>query len=292
MNEKYERTVEIAEMVEEKLENVFAAPYESLINNGIKVHGVAIKQLGQNFGVIIYIDGYLDDHFTDSKIAEQVIKHWNSSKTDPKIEDFAEKMLDFEEIKDCFRLRLINKKANLELLETVPHVEFLDLAVIVAIEIDDDYSTKVTDKLLKCLNIPFETAYERAKIAFRTEKSRVWYRPIDDSEHSFMTAILSNERANQGAIRIRDDEILCEIAQKIGDDLIGFPMSVHEFMLIPARESSKWKGGFDELSYMIQAINLEHIPPEEVLSDHPYFYKRGVGWSYSKEDFAVKNRRF
>ena len=60
---------------------------------------------------------------------------------------------------------------------------------------------------------------------------------------------------------------------RLGADYYVLPSSVHEVMIVPD------DGGFDsgELEEMVREINATQVAPEEVLSDHIYYYNCGEG---------------
>ena len=67
-------------------------------------------------------------------------------------------------------------------------------------------------------------------------------------------------------------EFIKNFASEIQADLYIFPSSVHEIIIVPA------KNGHDraELLRMVCEINASQVSPEEVLADTVYFYQRSL----------------
>ena len=53
-------------------------------------------------------------------------------------------------------------------------------------------------------------------------------------------------------------------------DLFILPSSIHEVILVPARTGICKR----ELDQMVKEVNQEAVDPEEILSDHAYYYHR------------------
>ncbi|MCQ2512950.1 MAG: DUF5688 family protein, partial [Lachnospiraceae bacterium] len=56
----------------------------------------------------------------------------------------------------------------------------------------------------------------------------------------------------------------------VNADLYIIPSTVHEIILVPAKPNVSR----EELDQIIHSINKEEIKPQDVLSDHSYFYSR------------------
>ena len=66
--------------------------------------------------------------------------------------------------------------------------------------------------------------------------------------------------------------LLSDIAAQLDSDFYIIPSSVHEVLLIPSEHIFSKK----ELSTMIQEVNDTQLLPEEILSDHAYYYSRST----------------
>lgn len=73
----------------------------------------------------------------------------------------------------------------------------------------------------------------------------------------------------QGAICLLYDGILDQIWKFLKEDYYIIPSSIHETLIVRASEAD-----VDKLNEIIQEVNHSAVSPEEVLSDHAYFYAR------------------
>ncbi len=82
--------------------------------------------------------------------------------------------------------------------------------------------------------------------------------------------VLTNRQRLNGACCILYQDVLKQVAGRLGDSLYILPSSIHEVIAIPASASGNPK----ELSQLVQEINIAEVAPEEILSDHAYYYDR------------------
>ena len=82
--------------------------------------------------------------------------------------------------------------------------------------------------------------------------------------------ILTNSRKTYGACSILYPEVLEQVAEQMEGDIYLIPSSVHEMLALPKEQE---RSG-EELQAMIAEVNSTEISPEEVLSDHLYFFSR------------------
>lgn len=82
--------------------------------------------------------------------------------------------------------------------------------------------------------------------------------------------VLSNKDRCFGAAVLLYKDALKNVADILQDDYYILPSSVHELIIIPKLKSV----GKDELTLMVKDVNATQLEPEEILSDHAYFYSR------------------
>ena len=82
--------------------------------------------------------------------------------------------------------------------------------------------------------------------------------------------VLTNQNKLNGASCILYEHLLELFADRLGADLYILPSSVHEVILIPATSDTS----FAELSRMVKEVNETQVSPEEILSDHVYYFSR------------------
>lgn len=191
----------------------------------------------------------------------------------------------FETAREMLRLHLVNKEKNKESLEEVPHIDYLDMSIVPYLLVkkgnDARLSSAVTPKLLEMWAadplIVLQTALEntlkmhRAELMDMSELLTKFYRmPEGACIGRDIMYVLSNEDHLDGAIVITYKGLLEEIAEKLGDDLILIPSSVHEFMLLRKSDCKDYKG----LKELVWETNTTLVKPEETLSDSLYLYER------------------
>lgn len=102
-------------------------------NNGICLHGLSIFLQDNPNGVTptIYLDEFYERYMSGVSLSEtmqEIIKTYETHivKEDVSMEFF----LDYEKVRDRVVYKLINYQMNEELLKEIPHISFLDLAVV------------------------------------------------------------------------------------------------------------------------------------------------------------------
>ena len=190
---------------------------------------------------------------------------------------------DFGQIRRNLFYRLINYKENQELLSSVPYTRFLDLAKVYYA--DCQIGETVGSILIHHKYIEEWGITEDELIAAAEENTPILYpvklKPLssvlglgDDicplpgmSGHMF---VLSNTENQNGAASVCYKDVLDNFSQKIKDDLVVLPSSVHETILLPLQE----KSNLDSLKEMVYDINRTVLDRSEFLSDNVYVYNR------------------
>lgn len=255
-------------------------------NNGVTYLGVNIND-GSRVAPIIYLNSFYE-RFSEGEDIESIVEHiisvYRANHTMPGnfcVEDF----MDFEKVKPYLSCKLINADSNKELLKDVPHVIFLDLALVFmfANHTDDGcgYSILIKREHLKNWNV---TEDEIAELAIRNIKDNVLVKSMADLMREMMgndvidiappeqisMTVISNKTKQYGAVHILDTELLKEYADKEETDLIILPSSVHECILVPMSDEVN----ITEMASMVREVNATQLQAEEILSDHPYIYSR------------------
>ena len=204
--------------------------------------------------------------------------------------------MDLGQFKDKVIMCLVNTEQNRELLEDVPNRAFQDLSVIYQWVIDSAPnaidSIIVSNKLAEIAGMTEEQLFQCAVHNTRrispvsiTSVSDVLGRPLEgvdipqeireEMERACHVAenmwIIGNSRGVHGAVSMLYEENLHRLAEKIGDDLIILPSSIHEVIAIPAAME---RGGMANLAEEVRSINMGELELEERLSNSVYHYDR------------------
>ena len=177
------------------------------------------------------------------------------------------------------------EKENRELLEQMPCIRFLDLAVIfyclIAVGEEGTASVAVKSEYRKVWDITLPQIYEQAKINTPKLLPYVLQTMLEvlgelcdgmDTSGAVPMYVLTNQLRMNGAACILYPDVLRECSRKIGGDLLILPSSIHEVILMPDHGN----GNRAELREMVEEINQTQLEAEEVLSGQVYRYERNT----------------
>lgn len=298
-------TCAVEEQVNNKMSGgVKARLYTAVKNNGTERTGVLIEAPGINISPTIYLENYYEDYRNGvpvEKIAGDIITFYSSVRQEKSWD--SRKILDYSGIREQIVFKLINTEQNRMLLDTVPHIDFLDLSIVfyVLLEITEEgtASMTVTQEHMRQWGISteqiWENAAENVKQLLPAEFFTMNYAlkeilrkglgadrdQSDDSENLLGNDscvrdgmyVLTNNMRNYGAACIMYPHIQGMIWNILQTDYYVLPSSVHEVIIIPCHKSITC----EELDEMIQDINETQVDAEEVLSNHAYLYERSSG---------------
>lgn len=202
----------------------------------------------------------------------------------------------FSNAEEKIVMALINTQQNSELLEGVPHREFLDLSIVyrlvTGIEGGVVYSALLNNAHAEQLGMDEEQMYGAARENTRRILPPVVKNMDDVICGIFMPEGMPEELAGQmageimpsgslyvvtnsctvnGAVSMLYEDKLHEIAESIGDDLYILPSSIHEVIAVPAS-----MGKPEELAEMVADINMEQVALAERLSNQVYHYDKDL----------------
>ena len=252
--------------------------------NNVRLCGIAIVEPDSNISCTIYLEQFFGS-FLDTGDWEQTVSDILSFYDNNRVADsFDSKWFhNFGQIRRNLFYRLINYKENQELLSSVPYTRFLDLAKVYYA--DCQIGETAGSILIHHKHIEEWGITEDELIAAAEENTPILYpvklKPLsfvlglgDDicplpgmSGHMF---VLSNTENQNGAASVCYKDVLDNFSQKIKDDLVVLPSSVHETILLPLQE----KSNLDSLKEMVYDINRTILNPSEFLSDNVYVYNR------------------
>lgn len=260
--------------------------------------GIEFRAPVSNAAPVIYLEEYYELYQKGGgieDIAEDIRELYFSL---PVLHFEEQTFVDFRQARSRSTMKLINAKKNHAFLETVPHIPFLDLAIIYHYVFKTDKDgilSKVVDyellniwgtdvmtlhqhalanynrllpvKFIKAINCAKEQQMPKEEnLALADELLPV---TINDSLQNYMY-ILSNKYNRWGAALMTCKSLMDEIAELFGDDFYILPSSLHEIILIPASKAKPK----EELDLMIQDVNENVLYPQDYLSDHAYFYSK------------------
>lgn len=262
-------------------------------NNDTHLDGLTILSENSNISPTIYLNYYYDQYLSGKSISAIYEDILHSYRTHvPKENIDITFFTDFERIKNNIIFKLVNYERNKELLSNVPHIRYLDLAIIFNCFIDscnDGYATILIHKHhMDFWNLSVEDLYTLATkntpqlLQYQLQNMADVLTELFHTDHpDWLTEelepipmyVLSNSAKLNGSGCILYEDLLTQISGELGSDFYILPSSVHEVLLIPVEYASS----YDELSEMVREINSTQLSREEILSDHVYFYSRLTG---------------
>lgn len=262
-------------------------------NNDTHLDGLTILSENSNISPTIYLNYYYEQYLSGknlSLIHDEILLSYrkNAPTTSIDISFFT----DFTKVKERIIFKLVNYERNKELLSKVPHIRYLDLALIFNCFVnssEDGCATiliyhhhlsfwNITTEELYTLamkNTPRLLQYQLQNMAevvidlFCDETSDLF----DENFQPIPMYVLSNTTKLNGSGCILYEDLLSDISKKIDSDFYILPSSIHEVLLIPVEHATS----YSELTSMVREVNATQLTREEILSDHVYFYSRHTG---------------
>lgn len=189
--------------------------------------------------------------------------------------------------KENIKYQLLNYERNDKMLSRVPHIRYLDLAIVFYCELEEvgerGYGI-LTKKGMEALHMSVEELEALAAqntpraLPFRLEtleeivaRLELLPRELVRKDRPFLPMyVLSNERRMFGSACILYPGLLHRISSYFGADLYILPSSIHECILMPANCGHP----LDKLQAIVRDVNRSQVPEEEILSDSVYFYEK------------------
>lgn len=253
-------------------------------NNGTSLDALTITRQtkGISASPAIYLNGFYQDYLKKvpfNDILEEIANIYINNK------DFPVSNLNFLNDTENIIFNVINKKTNEELLKTVPHIEFLDLAIIFRYVVDikkDGISSVIINNSLTKIDaqelLRYALINNKRKFTYSiksmeeimSELMGIFYEPGGESSTGMY--VISNNIGINGSSVLLYTEVFKKLSDKLNaDKLYILPSSIHELIAVPVI-------GIDfnikELKDMVISINGTEVSPEEILSDSVYQYDR------------------
>lgn len=262
-------------------------------NNGVVRRGMSIRKEGEDSGSVIYLDSYYECYENGEMSLENVARDiYGVFVHDETPVELKEILNDFQKIKDRVVCHLVNCERNEALLEEIPWVPFCDLAMVFSVLLKEGREGCMSSLIHhQHVNVWNSGVGELCKLAREnTPRLRPYVfqslpqiikelngLPVPSGEEEEPEEkdlyVLSNKSGVHGAAAVLYDNVLRDISEKLGADLVILPSSIHEVIIIPYGKSLRMK----ELGEMVKVINEAEVPVEDQLSDNVYRYSRKTG---------------
>lgn len=203
------------------------------------------------------------------------------------------RFLNYEDAEKSVVYKLINTVRNRELLEDVPHMEFLDLSIVFQIVLTGEPSGTaallIHNAHIKLWGVTVDNLFKAA--AKNTPKIMgCELKSMDDviceilqkespegCDYDEATAglagsvpqyVLSNKYRVEGAACVLYPMLLQGICRKLKSSFYIIPSSIHEMLIMPTDSGNT----DEELRAMIKDVNDTQVKSDEILSYSLYYY--------------------
>lgn len=267
--------------------------HDVIKNNNVKQTGITVMKEEADIGPCVYLDELYREYETDGmkldEIVDEVYKMILKCEEDMPDVDLSG-FRNWETVHGDIYPKLVNAEQNKELLEKIPHRNFMDLAVVYYAvarnQAQEDIGTiLIYNGHMEIWGQEEENLYQTAIINMRADGEAdftdirtiveqitgiTFTKEGDNASRDKDMYILTNSRRCFGAAEILDKKTMRMIADQIGDEFIVLLSSVHETVVMPSKDETEYR----RLADMVRDINRSQVEAEERLSDHVYVYSR------------------
>ena len=292
-------------MAEEIGEEMTLSVKQITKNNGVVLHGITVSKDGMNISPNIYMDGLYaayEEGETFRAVMDKVRRIYKESKPEASVD--MSFFLDYEKMKEKVVFKAVGYARNKELLRQIPHILFLDMALVFYCHVPqkelDSATILVYNSHLKMWGVTKERLYwDAQKNTPRILPARILSMEemmkeicsVDEigegkMEDMEQTAeenapdsgfgkggrmfVLGNEKKLFGAAAMFYRDTIEEFSDEMGKSIFILPSSVHEVILVPDDGLQEP----EELWKMVCEINETQVEPEDVLTDSVYYFSR------------------
>lgn len=296
---------EITGMVKKMMGEGFSVRiYKVTKNNSLELDSLVLLREGKNFAPNIYLMPYYEAYVEGTSIKELadrlcgIYQHCNTPIVDEKFS------YSFEDMKPYIIYRLVSYDKNKKLLENVPHIKYLDLAITFHCLVRDDEEGIGTIRVTNEHTQQWKATLQELHALAINNTIRLFPPTIRSMEEvikgmladEFITGeeddlsvelldrfisnnsnsskqkmyILSNQKGINGASCLIYENVLQEFANQIYSDFYILPSSIHEIILVPYEKDIT----IEKLTEMVKDVNRTQVAGDEVLSDRVYFFSR------------------
>lgn len=207
---------------------------------------------------------------------------------------------DYQAVKDRIRIRLLNASVNHKYLSELPHIPYLDLAVVFYIilgQYDESNKTMIiTRDILDMWKKTTEDVYADAIRNMKKEAvppkpmhevmMEIYQNTHADGKPDFIEFMMMRDKMEEenglylltnkdnffGASRMLETDTLQQFSKKLGCSLYLLPSSVHEIMILPDNEQLEP----EEIGDIVKKINLTEVDIKDRLSNSIYLFDKNT----------------
>ena len=269
--------------------------------------GITVLQQGKQMSPMVYLNDLYAELISGrdmNLIMENIDGFIDDAACDLDLDVTALKDPDF--IRDKLLYKVINYPQNIDMLKTMPHRRFMDLAVVYYFILRDanigtatslvfqthtdlwglteeemfELASRNTPKVLGCVirNMDImvrELLLSEMRRTLRATEEYERFKLLHPREQALANPmfVMTNADGYQGAASMLQTDRIAQFAKEMEDDLYILPSSVHEVILLPKHFAPDGC----EVEKMVKEINDTELAPQDRLSDHLYEFRRDSG---------------
>lgn len=280
----------VKECVKERLGKGYSVTVRKVDkNNGVTYTGLCVTKDDASMSPVVYMNVYYDTYKKGNTTPADAANHVADICRRNRHTVNMKRFLDYKDVRSSIVYKLINTDKNRELLEDLPHMEFLDLSIVFQCLVENEEIGTATILIhnahLKLWGVSVEELYRTAEE--NTPKLRgyeiksmkemlceIMQRKSDcgvfmeDLESGIPMYVLSNMHRIDGAACILYQNLLKDFSYALGSVFYIIPSSVHEVLLLPAENTDNC----EEFRKIIREVNDTQLMEEEILSYSLYHY--------------------
>lgn len=268
---------EVIEKIMEELGNGYEVKKVTVqktngIRDGIQIVLTAYPQVGATF--------YPSERLSVDENVDGIIRALHEKLTPDKIREVLrvkEILGNKDFVRSHLQIKMVNYELNKEWLQDAIYEPVLDLAAVAYLvlneESDSFESVTLKKGLLSHIGLSEREVLDLAKRNMPEPEvldlTKAVIHPLGEAIDSGFYVVTNHQKMNGAACML--SPALKSMADVSESDIIVIPSSVHEIIIMKDLGMDK-----DFLSQMIQEVNADSncLLPDEVLSDHPYVYRR------------------
>lgn len=255
-------------------------------NNGVVLDAVVLQGEKEQVLSTIYLEE-LYEIYEEGATLEQIAGRilCEEEKWKEEVEFSLEEFEDYTRARTSIFYKLVNYQMNERMLKRVPHIRYLDLAVVFYYRVEQGHfpggSVLIHNNNLVTWGITKSQLMKDA--AFNTSRKLPYSfvgmesliaelsgEKLMDFPTEELMYVLTNEEKYYGAAVLLYPHVLSHIGTLLKRNFFVLPSSVHECILVPDL------GHYTrfELMKMVREVNQNQVEEEEILSYQVYYYDR------------------
>ena len=204
-------------------------------------------------------------------------------------------LTDYSKMKDKLVMEVVSAETNKDLLDTVPHKNMEDMAVVYRFVLSSDdegrASILVTNQLIETMGVTPEQLHADAmenapqikpleikgmgevlaEMMGVEQAEMLGLYPVKPEDEQIFVASVPDKVHGAGVLAYQD--FMDKAAEKAGGDFYILPSSIHEILIVP----DNGKMGLKDLENMVKEVNASEVASGDRLSDHVYRYTAAEG---------------